>query len=292
MQVTDHVRGEVIQPGLAVRPHVALYRVGSFEPAARSVVTVSPPTCATELVLSPDPCMLDHALDGSTPPKPRAFFFGPMQSERGATVSALVGGTRVVSVVFRPGAGPFLFRVSADEVVDAVVDADALLPSELSAELGRVHELRDPAAIGAVLDRVIVRMLLRVPARKRAPIDETAWLQGVLAGHDLASVAAESSFSRRQVERRFRDAFGMSPSRLRRIARFRLASRQLVARPGLSFAQLAAACGFADQAHMTREFRALSGVPPSGYANKRAGAFYLDAPISTAEDRGDDVSAA
>ncbi len=280
MRIGDQVAGEVVIPGIAVRSLVSIYRIGTFAPTAGSVITVSPPTCETELVLAPDPCMLDHALDGTTPPKPRAFFFGPMQTERGATVSTLVGGMRVVSVVFRPGAGPFLFRVSADEVVDAVVDAEDLLPSEPIAELQRVHELRDRVAVGAALDRVILRLLLRIPARAHVPSEESSWLHEVIAGGELATVAARSTLSRRQIERRFRDAFGMSPSRLRRIERFRRASRQLVVEPGASLARLAAACGFSDQAHMTREFRALAGVPPTGYVTKRAGAFYLDAPIA------------
>jgi AraC-like DNA-binding protein len=262
VRIADQVAGEVVIPGIAVRSLVSIYRIGTFAPTAGSVITVSPPTCETELVLAPDPCMLDHA--------------------RGATVSTLVGGMRVVSVVFRPGAGPFLFRVSADEVVDAVVDAEDLLPSEPIAELQRVHELRDRVAVGAALDRVILRLLLRIPARAHVPSEESSWLHEVIAGEELATVAARSTLSRRQIERRFRDAFGMSPSRLRRIERFRRASRQLVVEPGASLARLAAACGFSDQAHMTREFRALAGVPPTGYVTKRAGAFYLDAPIAPA----------
>lgn len=56
-----------------------------------------------------------------------------------------------------------------------------------------------------------------------------------------------------------RDAFGYGPSVLRRVLRFRMALR-LAAR-GTPFATVAARAGYADQAHLAREVRALAGVP-------------------------------
>ena len=57
------------------------------------------------------------------------------------------------------------------------------------------------------------------------------------------------------------DTFGYGPKTLQRILRFQRAVRLIGG--GRPLGEVAATCGFADQAHLTREVRALSGRPPS-----------------------------
>jgi transcriptional regulator GlxA family with amidase domain len=51
-----------------------------------------------------------------------------------------------------------------------------------------------------------------------------------------------------------------------RILRFQEARRLIEAQPDLALARVASACGYYDQAHLAREFRALAGVSPRRYA--------------------------
>ena len=46
---------------------------------------------------------------------------------------------------------------------------------------------------------------------------------------------------------------------------------RLAADPALSLAEVAADLGYADQAHLTRDFRAVTGVTPARYAAQRRG---------------------
>lgn len=62
------------------------------------------------------------------------------------------------------------------------------------------------------------------------------------------------------VSRGFRRAFGISPQSFR--ARARLLRALSGIRRGENLAELAVACGFADQAHLSRHFRAVTGQPP------------------------------
>jgi transcriptional regulator GlxA family with amidase domain len=77
-------------------------------------------------------------------------------------------------------------------------------------------------------------------------------------------VAAEVGVSERQLERRFREAVGYGPKTLQRVLRFRHVLEALDAggreADGLSW--IAAYAGYSDQAHMTRETIALSGLTP------------------------------
>jgi AraC-like DNA-binding protein len=66
---------------------------------------------------------------------------------------------------------------------------------------------------------------------------------------------------------RFRTEIGLAPKEAARVVRFdrarRLLQRRVAAAGPPELAALAAACGYYDQAHLAREFRALAGCPPS-----------------------------
>ena len=90
-----------------------------------------------------------------------------------------------------------------------------------------------------------------------------AWqlIEGTQGRAPIARIADHLGMTRRHLARQFRP-FGLSPKKAARVARFTAAS----ARAGsASWAQIAADAGYADQAHLTREFRALSGMTPQAF---------------------------
>jgi AraC-like DNA-binding protein len=79
----------------------------------------------------------------------------------------------------------------------------------------------------------------------------------------VSDVAGEVGWSRQHFTRRFGEEFGLSPKLAARVIRFGRARRMLAATPSfISLAQVAASCGYFDQAHMTRDFVELAGCPP------------------------------
>ena len=98
-------------------------------------------------------------------------------------------------------------------------------------------------------------------ARQRAAVERhlRAHLSRQIPVAELAEVAglSESWFAHR-----FKQQFGETPQRWQ--SRLRLeAARAMMADPALSLAEIAHATGFADQAHLSRLFRAAFGQPPS-----------------------------
>ena len=78
----------------------------------------------------------------------------------------------------------------------------------------------------------------------------------------IAALATEIGWSGRHLTGRFRAEFGVRPSVAGRMARFDRARHEIVRRAGrgaLDLAGVAADHGYADQAHLAREFRALAG---------------------------------
>jgi AraC-like DNA-binding protein len=76
----------------------------------------------------------------------------------------------------------------------------------------------------------------------------------------IDELAREAMVSRRQLERDFAHWVGTSPRHLAQVARLQTVSRH--ARSGAGLADVAAASGYADQAHMTRAVRQLTGLTP------------------------------
>jgi AraC-like DNA-binding protein len=88
------------------------------------------------------------------------------------------------------------------------------------------------------------------------------------AGTPVAQMAERTGLSARQLRRRCLPLFGYGPRRLARV--LRLGRALEAARAGTPLAQVAAGCGYADQAHLSREVRALAGTTPAGLLRELA----------------------
>ena len=78
-------------------------------------------------------------------------------------------------------------------------------------------------------------------------------------------LAGELGFSERQLRRRFDDAVGYGPKTLQRVLRL----RRFLAASGTDVAAAAIDVGYADQAHLTRECRVLTGLAPTEWVSAR-----------------------
>jgi AraC-like DNA-binding protein len=79
----------------------------------------------------------------------------------------------------------------------------------------------------------------------------------------LAAVAKAADLTPYRLYRAFERSMAMTPHHYQRQARIRLAVRLI--RRGVALADIAAAAGFADQAHLTRSFQSRMGVTPGAY---------------------------
>jgi len=151
-------------------------------------------------------------------------------------------------------------------------------------DLGGVFALTDLDAIVRAAERDLHEALdvARTQwSQARVPRTGAADLPDLLAaeltrGHapSLAIWAEQLGVARETVSRGFSAAFGVSARQFRAELKARDAWLRIVrSRAGL--AEIAASSGFADQAHMTRSVRALTGTTPSAWRrDRRAAGFY------------------
>ena len=85
-------------------------------------------------------------------------------------------------------------------------------------------------------------------------------------GVTVRAVARELGVSDQRLIRRFRETVGLTPKRYARVRRFQSVVQHVGAGRAIDWPQLAADCGFYDQAHLINEFRAFAGVTPVEFA--------------------------
>jgi AraC-like DNA-binding protein len=167
-------------------------------------------------------------------------------------------GREIAGVRFRPGAAAGVFGVSAAELVDRRVPLADVLGSRVARQLEeRLAGATDEGRPG-LLDDLVRR---HAPA---APDPASAWARQV-AGDPrtgVDAVAAAAGLSARQLRRRFDRAVGYGPAFLARVARLQRFAQHALTHPDRGLAELAAAAGYVDQAHLAKDTRAIAGRSP------------------------------
>jgi AraC-like DNA-binding protein len=156
-----------------------------------------------------------------------------------------------------------LLGVPAGALANEVVDLDDLLGPEAGRLLERLHAATTWPARFALLEAALAARAARAPAPR--PDVVYAWRRLHATGGHLAvgALAAELGCSRRHLARRFAEDVGLAPKVFARVVRFRRAAALLLDPLGPPPSDVAAGAGFSDQAHLTREVRALAGLPPA-----------------------------
>jgi AraC-like DNA-binding protein len=187
-----------------------------------------------------------------------AFVAGP---DTGPAPGVVPPGGVLVGVRFRPGAGGAALGVPLSELLDQRVDA-----ADLPAVPGRLLP-------GSLPPQEALRRITGIAARMviERPPDRLVLAAARLLGRPEAQAeraAEQLAISERQLRRRCQAAAGYGPRMMARVLRFRRFVDRIDA-GATDLAALAAAAGYADQAHLTRESTRLAGLPPAALARSR-----------------------
>lgn len=187
----------------------------------------------------------------------------------GPVVIDSFGQSCCIQIDFTPLGARRFFRMPMTELTARMVDLGDVLGPEgraLRERLGNTRgwEHRLMVAESFVLNRI---------AKAQASPSPIAWAFGQIVAKSgsvsVAKLGAHIGWSRKHLAARFDDEVGLGPKALSRIVRFRRVLGMSGAEPDAGWADLAVACGYSDQAHLAREFRALAGVTPSEWRSQR-----------------------
>jgi AraC-like DNA-binding protein len=168
-----------------------------------------------------------------------------------------------VEVRLTPLGTHMLLGVPMHELADRVVPLEDVL-GRGGAELPeRLHAAGSWPARFALLDRLLARRLDEA-RRPDAGVEHSWWrLVQSHGGASIEALADEVGWSRRHLFARFRDHTGLPPKVFARILRFQRAATLMTDAGGPSLCEIALDCGYYDQAHLNRDFRAFAGRTPT-----------------------------
>ncbi|MEJ3404266.1 helix-turn-helix domain-containing protein [Rathayibacter sp. YIM 133350] len=218
-----------------------------------------------------------------------AGLYGP---ERGRGVQRLEGTGWAFGALLQPG----IARALIDGDLARIVGSSAPLSSlrvagtaSLAAHVREAMRADADALAVAAFDEWLHSLALELGSdahRVREVVDRAENDRSIVRVEQLAAVTGQSM---RSLQRLVRDQLGLSPKWLIQRYRMQEAAFALSADAPLSLADLAASLGFADQAHFTRDFRAVIGETPAVYAARaaEAGAAEAGAAEAPAEARAE-----
>ena len=193
-------------------------------------------------------------------------------------------GTTVFGARFQPGSAASSLGVPADELLNRDVPLDEIwgaAAGRLTERVSRHHSVA--AKLRGAADALAAR-LAGAPAADPKVRAAVSWLMHRPLGR-VRDLAPSIGLSDRQLQRRFRAAVGYGPKTFQRIMRL----QRLLARAASdsSLAALASAAGYADQAHMCREFQALAGETPLSLLARAGSTLSMSDLFNTAGGRSD-----
>jgi len=214
---------------------------------------------------------IGHA--NATPGQPEP---GPVEARlygvaRGLSTRVLAGRGWTVAALTRPGGLGAFITGSAAELTDRVVSLGPALGTDEAVLLRQVTAEPDEAARVALLAGALEQAVdpdRREPALSVAEVARLAESDRTV--RRLGDLCERSGLGQRTLQRMFLQYAGVSPTWV--IRRYRLLEAAETVREGrpVSWAEIAATLGYADQAHLTRDFRAAIGQTPAAYASAQS----------------------
>ena len=296
------IQNDAMPSTVAHREPAPLSGPTAFRAAARLRSDGAAPSAVAQLSVDE----WDRDMSGIALPRPEIHLvarFGP-SAPRGLDVHAfgarqvvrrklLHGGQRTVSARLHLGTPEAVLGIPASAIAGRVIDLEDLWePAAIRRLYDQLAGARDTVAAAAVLERALTE---RFPREARQSVRVQLALDAArrLTSAKVNDVATELGVSERHLRRVFHETLGVSPKEFAKLERFHFAlrearqlalrearqlalreARQLTRRqaPRASWASIAAAAGYYDQAHLIAEFRAISGVTPRALLGELRGA--------------------
>ncbi len=211
--------------------------------------------------------------DGNFIVQPRSFIFGQIINYIDIMPTGISG---IVAARFLPdGLMPFIdmpvvnFENKAVSIIDVFGQKGKELEEEVITAANTVQRIK-------LLELFLLSLLdepKTIDSITKSCVDLIFQSQGQLGVSELADKA---NINRRNMERRFTSAIGMSPKQLSKIVRLQSTLKMLEQKKFTSLTALAYDNGYFDQAHFIKDFKEFTGVSPKSFfaANmKLAGLF-------------------
>jgi AraC-like DNA-binding protein len=241
------------------------FRQAGVEPARHRGL---PSPSLTVIFTLDDPLVLTAHPDAAQPPGIYDTIVGGLHTS--PAIITHDGRQSGVQLALSPLGARALLGVPAGELAERDLPADDILGPLAGQIQDRLRSAAGWAERFAILDRVLLARTSNADRRVSvSPEVSFAWRRLLRTGGaaSVRALAAETGWSDRHLRTRFRAETGLAPKAAGRVIRFdrarRVLQRRAAAGEPLGLAELAACCGYFDQAHLDREFGLIAGCTPT-----------------------------
>lgn len=255
---------EFAPPGV-LRPYVRCLWTLTAAAGSACIEPIVPDGCM-ELVVHWGDRFASVSVDGTSTLQERAVIVGEIRSPFHVVPT---GGVGVVAARFRiGGAGPWLRGRSAGSLTETQVGVDDLWSNAATELVERVALAPDARTRAEFLARWLLDHMRGDQAHPSIPA-AADWFDRYRGRRGVDALSAHLGLGPRQLQRLFAEHVGLPPKTIGRIVRFQsflCASRTT---PAATCADLAVRSGYADQAHLIRDFREFAGTTPRAWLAQR-----------------------
>jgi AraC-like DNA-binding protein len=242
----------VASPGPALGAHVEMFwaQTALDRPAGPEQVL---PSGTVELVID--------LLDPRQPPIVCGPHTRPFRMERRRRESYL-------GVHLRPGAAAPLLGLPGRELSGELAPLDAIWGRAALELRDRLQAAPGFAAQARILDATLRARLER--AREPHPAVRYALAELTRTATPIGRLGSSTGLSARRLIELFDSHVGLTPKLFARVRRFQRVLAAASERATVAWADLALRCGYCDQAHLHRDFRAFAELTPGAYLRQRS----------------------
>jgi AraC-like DNA-binding protein len=195
----------------------------------------------------------------------RDCWIAGMQEEH-ITIEA-IDESNLIGIRFRPGGAYPFFSFPISELTNRVIESDQIL-GPLAAQLReQVMETDVPAERLHIIEAMLLKRIGEKGSD--ALVDYAIGKLRGGSGRSIAELSRSAGVSEKHLIALFKKSVGITPKYLSRIFRFQQVLGLVKDLHQVNWTEIAHDCGYFDQAHLIKEFHALSGSKPSEYLKNR-----------------------
>lgn len=204
------------------------------------------------------------SLDNNRNKLPNSFLYGQITQFKDI---ALIDETALIIVVFQPTGIKKLLGIPAFELRDGIISLEDILDKK-SVEIK--EKLANSLTIEEKLSRLNLFFTSIVHKNKKEQIVNSSInfilkKKGVITNSQLIKF---TGYTERHIERMFMDSIGLNPKHFANIIKLNCFLQQLKNKENsTNLTEIAHNVGYADQSHLIKEFKKITGLTPTCYKN-------------------------
>jgi AraC-like DNA-binding protein len=218
-----------------------------------------------------DVCKL--LVDGKWIDLPDAFMVGIWKD---TAIWKVIGKAETFGIRIKPEGLLQLFKMPASAIYLDYTDLESVLGKNINAFSDSLYGAKDVRELIRISEQFLTNKLQQVNVERNYVVEATKLIRQSKGALTIEKLSESLYVSKRQLERSFKDHYGASPKVYQRIIRFRYAYNYIQrSKNQPTWADVAYQCGYADQAHMIRDFKEFTGHVPTLLTQKEESYYQL-----------------